>query len=49
MEEIMDLLLPAASAVEVYVQKNSGHGMTLHKNAVDSYQAQFAFLEKYGL
>ncbi|KAF2770798.1 alpha/beta-hydrolase [Teratosphaeria nubilosa] len=40
---------PNASAIEVYIQPNAGHGLPLHNNATAGFEAMFDFLERYGL
>jgi pimeloyl-ACP methyl ester carboxylesterase len=40
---------PKASAIEVYIQPNTGHALPLHNNATAGFQASFDFLEKHGL
>jgi len=40
---------PKASAVEVYVQPGTGHGLALHKNATAGYQVMLDFLGRNGL
>jgi hypothetical protein len=40
---------PNASAVDVYVQPKTGHGLALHKNATAGYKVMFDFLDTNGL
>ena len=42
-------IYPNATAVEVFIQPNTGHGMTLHRNATAGYQGTFDFLNAHGL
>jgi hypothetical protein len=46
---IQKTLLPMASHVGAYTQPGSGHGLVFHKNAAETYQAKFDFLEEFGL
>ena len=45
----LNQLYPKAAALEVFLQPNTGHGLTLHRNATAGYQATFDFLAANGL
>jgi pimeloyl-ACP methyl ester carboxylesterase len=47
--EVLNKTYPDATAIEVVVQPNTGHGLPLHNNATAGFQLTFGFLEKYGL
>lgn len=49
LEMIKNTLLPMASDVSAYTQADSGHGLALHENAAETYQAKFDYLERHGL
>ncbi|KAH9832772.1 hypothetical protein Tdes44962_MAKER00253 [Teratosphaeria destructans] len=40
---------PKATAIEVYIQPNAGHGLPLHNNATAGFEAMFDFLHRHGL
>ncbi|EMC95826.1 hypothetical protein BAUCODRAFT_71197 [Baudoinia panamericana UAMH 10762] len=42
-------IYPNASTIEVAIQPNTGHGLTLHNNATAGYEVSFDFLNRHGL
>ena len=42
-------IYPSATAVEIFIQPTTGHGMTLHRNVTAGYQAMFNFLNAHGV
>ncbi|KAK3112949.1 hypothetical protein LTR53_010234 [Teratosphaeriaceae sp. CCFEE 6253] len=40
---------PSATAIEVAIQPNTGHALTLHNNATAGFQVMFDFLARHGL
>ena len=40
---------PGVTDLEVHLQPNTGHALTVAKNATGGYEAMFAFLAKRGL
>lgn len=49
LDYVKNSTFPKASALEVYIQPGTGHGLTLHQNATAGYQVMFDFLDKNGL
>jgi pimeloyl-ACP methyl ester carboxylesterase len=47
--KVLNETYPHATAIEVAVQPNTGHGLPLHNNATAGFQLTFDFLGKYGL
>ncbi|KAJ9609753.1 hypothetical protein H2200_006081 [Cladophialophora chaetospira] len=47
--QLQGLFYPKASAVDVYVQPKTGHGLVLHNNATAGYQVMFDWLGRNGL
>jgi pimeloyl-ACP methyl ester carboxylesterase len=47
--EALKATYPKATALELAIQPNTGHGFTLHNNATAGYQVSLDFLSKNGL
>lgn len=47
--ENISALYPVASNISVYLQPDTGHGLTLSTNATAGYQAMFSYLSSNGL
>lgn len=45
----IDATYTNAKDIEVYIQRDTGHGLTAHRNASSGYQATFDFLARNGL
>ncbi|OAQ64717.1 alpha/beta-Hydrolase [Pochonia chlamydosporia 170] len=47
--EVLKKLYPKATDVSVYLQPETGHGLTLSRNATAGYDVMFSYLEEHGL
>ncbi|KAH6887759.1 hypothetical protein B0T10DRAFT_574928 [Thelonectria olida] len=47
--KVIEDLYPKAAHRAVYLQPDTGHGLTVSKNATAGYQAMFSYLEAHGL
>ncbi|KAK3711998.1 hypothetical protein LTR37_009310 [Vermiconidia calcicola] len=47
--DVLQALYPNAKDIDVYIQKGTGHGLTIHRGADVGYKASLDFLVKNGL
>lgn len=48
-ETVLAETYPNSEVIEVAIQPNTGHALTLHRNATEGFGVMFGFLRRYGL